>query len=109
MNSRTFAIAGILLGAVSAAEAAPVTASDGTDAFFALGWASAGDELCGLKTHRIFLALAKSKGLTDAEVARNTPKIVRASELARQEHAKLGAAVWCRRYERGVLTGNPAD
>jgi hypothetical protein len=83
----------------------PVKAPDGTDAFFMLGWSSAADKRCGLNSYRIVLQLAKSRGLTDNEVAQNVPKIADAITLADDEIATVGKAQWCANYQRGLLTG----
>jgi hypothetical protein len=83
----------------------PVVAPDGTDAFFMLGWSAAADKRCGLKTYRIVSQLAKSRGLTDIEVAQNVPKIVDAIAQADDEIAAAGKDKWCANYRKGLLTG----
>lgn len=83
----------------------PIKAPDGTDAFFMLGWSSAADKRCGLSTYRIVLELAKSRGLTDVEVAQNVPKIADAIAAVDDEISAIGKAQWCANYQKGFLTG----
>lgn len=87
------------------AAADPLIAPDGTDAFFGLGWVAAADELCGLNTYRIILPVAKSKGLTDVEIAHNLPKIAKTVLLAQREFERMGADRWCSEYQRGFMKG----
>lgn len=96
-------IAILLCGSQGRAD--PLTAPDGTDAFFGLGWAAAGDKICSLQTYRILLPAAKQKGLTDQEIADNAWKIAEAAVQAAQEVQRTGRAQWCANYQRGFLTG----
>jgi hypothetical protein len=88
-----------------AVRANDVVAPDGTDAYFALGWAAAADEMCSLNTYRIILLMGRSHGLTDADVAQNVPKIAKAIAQANREMTALGRNQWCANYQRGLLTG----
>jgi hypothetical protein len=95
----------IFLFACTNAFADPVRDPNGTDAFFALGWAAAADKRCELNTYRNFLQLARSHGLTELEIARNAPKIVEAALQADDEIGASGLAQWCANYRRDMLTG----
>jgi hypothetical protein len=97
-----------LFGAVFAtgAFADPVVAPNGADAYFVLGWSAAADKRCGLNTYRILLQLAKSKGLSDVEIAQNISKIADAIIQVDDEIKGTGRERWCSAYQKGILTGH---
>jgi hypothetical protein len=95
----------VALASATKPNADPIIDPDGTDAYSVLGWSGAADELCGLNTQRIILLAARSKGLTDTEIAHNLSKIMKAVGQAYAAAEKLGRAQWCANYQRGLLTG----
>jgi hypothetical protein len=92
----------LFLGGV---RADPLRDPSGTSAFFVLGVAAAADKRCGLKTYRIVLMAAKTRGLTDFEIAQNAPEMIEAALQVDDEIKTSGLQRWCASYQHGMLTG----